>query len=152
MPRSLGGFQVEDPVAVLRRARVAHVIERGPALRRALTAIAPAATLEDIAAAETFDDCSECIVKLLGQGVCALALTVSLAGVVRQLTQLRPPCSARHLQRSYNIAAGRHALRQLLQDGDQRARARLHSCGGPSAGRLFIAIPSAPVLSFNDTD
>ena len=67
--RSLAGFQVDDPTAVLPRARVAHVIERGPELRQALREIAPTASNPEISEAEAMDDCSRCVALWCDQGV-----------------------------------------------------------------------------------
>ena len=151
LPRFLGGFEVNDPVASLPRARVAHIIERGPTLRAALRALAPHADESMIAAAEAIEDGAHCLDHLRRQGVMPSAHGIPDRGRPSQ-DPLRPPCPARHLQRSFNHAAGRATLARLLASADGRGRARLHSCGGPSAGRTFIAVPLTPILAFNDLD
>jgi hypothetical protein len=151
LPRFLGGFEVNDPVASLPRARIAHIIERGPALRAALCALASLADAASIAEAEAIGDGAHCLDLLRGQGVVPGAHGIPGRGRPAQ-DPLRPPCPARHLQRSFNHAAGRSTLVRLQANADERGCARLHSCGGPSAGRAFIAVPLLPILAFNDQD
>ena len=151
LPRFLGGFEVSDPVASLPRARIAHIIERGPALRAALWALASTADEASIEEAEAIGDGGLCLDLLRGQGVMPGAHGIPGRGRPSS-DPLRPPCPARHLQRSFNHAAGRATLARLLGNADERGRARLHSCGGPSSGRAFIATPLLPILSFNDQD
>ena len=149
MPRFLGGFQADDPAAVLPRARIAHVLERGPARRASFSSLAGDAASADIEAAEALSDDWRCLESLRAQGVVPGAHGIPGRGRASQ-DPLRPPCPAKHLQRSFNHAAGRAALESLQQRADARGNARLLSCGGPSAGRAFIAVPLTPILSFDD--
>ena len=125
MPRALGGFQVDDPVATAVRARIAHIIERGPSLRAALAQLAPEGTpAEALRAAEAMDDADTTLDLLRTQGVRPRAY--GLPDMGKPLADpLRPPCPARHLQRAYNSAAGRASLSDLLHQALPRDRARL---------------------------
>ena len=69
LPRFLCGFQIDDPVASLPRARIARVIERRPMLRRALHGIAPSASDNVICEAECIADGGHCLDLLRAHGV-----------------------------------------------------------------------------------
>jgi hypothetical protein len=87
-----------------------------------------------IAAAEALEDGPHCLVSLQEQGVTPGAHGIPGRGRA-PADPLRPPCPARHLQRSFNHAAGHAALARLRAQADDRGRARLLSCAGPSSGR-----------------
>ena len=150
LPLDLGGLAWPDLCTEVPLARMANIIEIGPALRHALHSRRADATYAEICTldAALHDPEVLCLAAAAGvvPGPCGLPASQAPAD------PLRPPAPARHLLSAYVRRAGEHRLSKLWAMTSEDDHIRLLSSGGPVAGQSLMAPPTTEGVDFNDSE
>ena len=152
LPRSLGGLQLTLPSRTAPLARVAGVLATGPAVRQAIASWAelhPEMSFDSKALDGIDHEAAE-----LENGLHTWAIPgidgTGMPTTEKQEESFRPLAPSGHLLSAYLQYAGLACWQKWYDEGSDRDKVRILSCGGPTAGKSLVSMLGPASTHFAD--
>ena len=157
LPTDRSGCQMPMPTAMLLAARAADLIEVGPHIRQVVVEWG-----FDLEAAREVDGVGEAVADGLLTSLAEQWVTFDMPGRAVLTTAsdapatspeiLRPPAPARHTMSAILKVAAEARHKQLFLTDEDRDCRRMHSAGGPNAGKSLVATAGLRAAHFADEE